>query len=37
MELRDELQRSQVNYVRDRDRFEYWGADLEKENIMLKK
>ena len=28
--LRQELQLNQVNYVREKDKFEFWGADLEK-------
>lgn len=29
-QLKEDLQLNQVNFVRERDRFEYWGADLEK-------
>ena len=36
MELKEQLQHTEVNFVREKDRFEYWGADLEKQNILLK-
>ena len=36
LELKDELQRTEVAFVRERDKYEYWGSDLEKENIFLK-
>jgi hypothetical protein len=36
MELKEALQRSEMAFVMEKDRFEYWGADLEKQNIILK-
>lgn len=27
-QLKEELQLNQVNFVMERDRFEYWGADV---------
>ena len=28
VELRESLQHNQINYVREKDKFEYWGADI---------
>ena len=28
--MREELQLNQVNMVREKDKYQYWGADLEK-------
>jgi hypothetical protein len=36
LELKEDLQRTEVAFVRERDKYEYWGTDLEKENLMLK-
>ena len=36
VELKEDLQHNQINYVREKDKFSYWGADLEKENMMLR-
>ena len=30
LELKEELQRTEVAFVRERDKYEYWGTDLEK-------
>ena len=35
-QLKEDLQLNQVNFVRERDRFQFWGADLEKELTHLR-
>ena len=34
--MREELQLNQVNLVREKDKYHYWGADLEKEIALLR-
>ena len=36
IQLKDEMQLNQVNFVMERDRFDYWGADVEKELYRLR-